>query len=212
MTRRLVLSYLGLAFLILLVLEIPLAVLAGRHEQDLTASQVEREASGLAAVTSEDVENNQIADLNAILARYHARTGGEIFVVGPAGQVVAHSAGDSDNDATGENRGLVQAALSGRSATSFASDEGQPWAAAAVPLSADGRSAGRPPPRSGRLVDRASGSRDLVGPGRVGGRRAGPHRPGRPAPRPFSLPAARPPRGRGEPARAGPPLGPSPHR
>ena len=89
MTRRLVLSYVGLALLILLVLEIPLAVLADRHEQDLTASQVEREASGLAAVTSEDVENGQIADLNAILARYHARTGGEIFVVNPAGQVVA---------------------------------------------------------------------------------------------------------------------------
>ena len=52
------------------------------------------------------------------------------------------SAGDSDNDATGEDRGLVQAALSGRSATSFSSDEGQPWAAAAVPLSADGRPQG----------------------------------------------------------------------
>ena len=62
--------------------------------------------------------------------------------MGPAGQVVAHSAGDSDNDATGESRGLVQAALSGRPATSFSSDEGRPWAAAAVPLSADGRSQG----------------------------------------------------------------------
>ena len=89
MTRRLVLSYLGLALLILVVLEIPLAVLAGRHEHDLTASQVEREASGLAAVTSEDVENGRIADLTAILARYHARTGEEIVVIGPAGQVVA---------------------------------------------------------------------------------------------------------------------------
>lgn len=139
MTRRLVLSYVGLAFLILLVLEIPLALLAGRHEQDNTASQVEREASGLAAVTSEDVENGQIADLNALLARYHARTGGEIFVVSPAGQVVARSGGDSDNDATGEDRGLVQSALSGRSAAAFTSDEGQPWGAAAVPLNADGR-------------------------------------------------------------------------
>jgi signal transduction histidine kinase len=139
MTRRLVLSYVGLAFLILLVLEIPLAVLASRHEHDLTAGQVEREASGLAAVTSEDVENGQIADLNAILDRYHARTGGEIFVVNPGHQVVARSAGDSDNDAAGEDRGLVQAALAGRSATSFGSDEGQPWATAAVPLNIDGR-------------------------------------------------------------------------
>jgi signal transduction histidine kinase len=142
MTRRLVLSYLGLAFLILLVLEIPLAVLAGRHEQDLTAGQVEREAAGLAAVTSEDVENGQLADLNAILGRYHARTGGEIFVISPRQQVLARSAGDTDNDAAAENRGLVQAALSGRSVTSFASDEGQPWAAAAVPINVDGRPQG----------------------------------------------------------------------
>ncbi len=142
MTRRLVLSYVGLAFLILLVLEIPLAILAGGHEQDVTAGQVEREASGLAAVTSEDVENGHLADLNAILARYHARTGGEIFVVNPRQQVVARSAGDGDNDAAGEDRGLVQAALSGRSATSFGSDEGEPWAAAAVPLNVDGRPQG----------------------------------------------------------------------
>jgi signal transduction histidine kinase len=141
MTRRLVLSYVGLAFLILLVLEIPLAILAGRHEHDLTASQVEREASGLAAVTSEDVENGKFADLNAILGRYHARTGGEIFVINPGHQVVARSAGDSDNDAV-EDRGLVQSALSGRPATSFVSDEGQPWAAAAVPLNVDGRPQG----------------------------------------------------------------------
>jgi signal transduction histidine kinase len=142
MTRRLVLSYLGLALLILLVLEIPLAVLAARHEQDLTVSQVEREANGLAAVTSEGVENNRTADLNAILASYHARTGGEVFLIGPGGQVVARSAGDSDNDAIGQNRELVQTAQTGRSATSFSSDEGRPWVAAAVPLSVDGRPQG----------------------------------------------------------------------
>ncbi len=142
MTRRLVLSYLGLALLILVVLETPLALLASRHEQDLTASQVEREADGLAAITSEDLENGRIADLTAILARYHARTGGEVFVVNGAGQVVAMSAGDSDNDATGEDRGLVQQALLGRSATSFSSDEGEPSASAAVPISAEANARG----------------------------------------------------------------------
>ena len=36
----------------------------------------------------------------------------------------------------------MQAALAGRSVTSFASDEGQPWAAAAVPINVDGRPQG----------------------------------------------------------------------
>ena len=142
MTRRLLLSYLGLALLILVMLEIPLAVLANHHERDMAASQVEREASGLAAVASDDVEKGRTADLAALLARYHERTTGEVFVVDMTGQVVAMSAGDSDNDATGEGRGLVQAALAGRSVSAFGSDEGQPWAAAAVPINDEGQARG----------------------------------------------------------------------
>ena len=142
MTRRLVLSYLGLALLILVMLEIPLGTLAARHERDLTASQAVREASGLAAVASEDVEHGRTADLTAILDRYYARTGGEVSVVDAAGQVIASATDDSDNDATGEERGLVQSALAGRSATSLSDDEGQPWANAAVPISGDGRAEG----------------------------------------------------------------------
>jgi signal transduction histidine kinase len=141
-TRRLVLSYLGLALLILVMLEIPLGALAARHERDLTASQVQREASGLAAVASEDVENRHTADLREILSRYHARTGGEVSVLDAAGHVIGSASGDSDNDATGEYLALVQAALSGRSATSISSDEGQTWASAAVPISGDGRAEG----------------------------------------------------------------------
>ena len=142
MTRRLVLSYLALALLILVMLEIPLALLAGRHEHDLTASQVEREASGLAAVASEDVEHGRMVDLSATLSRYRARTGGEVAVINLHGQVVAVSAGDADNDAAGEQRTLVQAALAGRSVTSFSSDEGRPWANAAVPITAGGQAQG----------------------------------------------------------------------
>ena len=55
MTRRLVLSYVGLALLILVMLEIPFGILAQRHERDMAASQAEQQATGLAAVASEDV-------------------------------------------------------------------------------------------------------------------------------------------------------------
>ena len=142
MTRRLVLSYLGLALLILVVLEIPMAVLAARHEHGLTAGQATREASGLAAVASEDVEHGRLADLTAVMAQYQSRTGEEVAIIDPAGTVIASSDRDNDNDATGAGRSLVQAALSGRSVTSFSSDEGQPWAYAAVPISADNQPQG----------------------------------------------------------------------
>ena len=81
MTRRLVLSYLGLALLILVLLEIPMAVLAANHEHGLTASQAVREATGLAAVASDDVEHGRLADLTAIMAQYQSRTGEEVAIV-----------------------------------------------------------------------------------------------------------------------------------
>jgi signal transduction histidine kinase len=141
MTRRLVLSYVGLALLILVLLEVPFGLLAQRHERDMAASQAEREATALAAVASEDVEHQRTAELNNLLARYQARTGGELEIVNPASHVLASSRGDGDNDATGEARNLVQAAISGRSVSSFSSDEGSPWATAAVPITADNQPA-----------------------------------------------------------------------
>jgi signal transduction histidine kinase len=141
-TRRLVLSYFGLALLILVMLEVPLAVLAQRHERDITASQAEREATGLAAVASEDVEHGRTADLSILVADYQSRTGGEVAIVDPSGQILAASSRDNDNDAAGEQRALVQAALSGRSVSRFASDEGHPFATSAVPLSADNQPEG----------------------------------------------------------------------
>ncbi len=141
MTRRLVLSYVGLALLILVMLEVPFGILAQRHERDMAASQAEREATGLAAVASEDVEHGRTADLAALVARYQSRTGGEVTVVDPAGNVSASSDTDGDNDALEQHR-LVQAALAGRSVNSFGADEGRPWASAAVPISGDNRPLG----------------------------------------------------------------------
>ncbi len=142
MTRRLVLSYLGLALLILVVLEIPLGVLASRHERDLTAGQAQQEASSLAAAASEDVEHGRTADLVTLVASYHARTGEEVAVVNPAGVVLAAADRDHDNDAAGDERSVMQVALSGRSASDFSSDEGKPWASAAVPIGSDGQPQG----------------------------------------------------------------------
>ncbi len=142
MTRRLVLSYLGLAVLILIVLEIPLAVLVARHEHDLTENAVAAQASGLAALASEDVEHGRQADLAATLAGYQSRTGQEVEIVNPAGATVASAGNDHDDDAQGSARSMVRAALSGKTVTAFTSDEDQPWASAAVPITVDGRPLG----------------------------------------------------------------------
>ena len=61
MTRRLVVSYLAIAVLILLILEVPLATLAQRFERNLAISQAEREANGLVAVAVEDMEKDHKA-------------------------------------------------------------------------------------------------------------------------------------------------------
>ena len=117
--------------------EIPMGLLAARHEHDQTAGQVAREATGLAAVANDDVEHGRLADLSVLMARYQSGTGEEVAIINPAGQVIASSDRDHDDDATGAQRSLVQAALSGRSVSSFSTDEGQPWAYAAVPISGD---------------------------------------------------------------------------
>lgn len=134
MTRRLVLSYVGLAVVILLALEVPLAILAASHERGLAADQAERAATGMAVVASEAMEHNRTADLQSIVERYRAETGGEVAILDHTGQVVAYSSGDARQDATGEGRELVQSALEGRTVGDFGPDERGYWAHAAVPI------------------------------------------------------------------------------
>lgn len=139
MTRRLILSYLGMALLILVVLEVPLAILAARHERDQATAQVEREAVGLAAVTSDSLEHGRTTELNAVVVRYRDETGGEIAVVGPTGRVVSSSSVDSAEDASHERGPMVTAALAGRTTSILATDDGRPWTYAAVPVTAAGK-------------------------------------------------------------------------
>ncbi len=136
------LSYVGLAVLILVLLEIPLGVLAARHERDLTAAQAERLAAGLAVVAGEDLETGRTGDLSATVRRYQAQTGGVVDVVDTADRLVAASEASSDSDVLSDQERLVEAALSGRPAGSFGTDAGVPWAHAAVPISTDGGQAG----------------------------------------------------------------------
>jgi signal transduction histidine kinase len=135
-TRRLLVSYLGLAVLILVILEVPLATLAQRFERNLAADQAVREASGLAAVAAEDFEKGPAGNLQSLVSAYQARTLGEVSVVSLSGQVIAASAAGSDDESV-EWHQLVSSALAGQSASLFAFDEHQPVAVAAVPIASD---------------------------------------------------------------------------
>jgi signal transduction histidine kinase len=133
-TRRLVLSYVGVAVLILAFLEIPLGVLSARHERDLTVAQTERLASGLAVVAAGDMEPGQAGNLAGTVSQYQVETGGVVEVISTADQLVARSDQRADPDVLVDEAKLIQAALAGRSVTSFGDDGDRPWAHAAVPV------------------------------------------------------------------------------
>lgn len=134
MTRRLLLSYLGLALLILVLLEAPLAVLIYRYERGLAASQAQRVATGVAIAAGDDFEHGRTADLQSVAARYRQETGGEVEILDSKGQEVADSDVDRDNDARGPEHHMVTVALGGSSIGQIIDDEGKAQAVAAVPI------------------------------------------------------------------------------
>lgn len=138
MTRRLLLSYLALAVLILLILEVPLATLAQRFERQLATSQIEKEVNGLVALASDELTPARHTQLESVVSSYHARTGGEVTVVMPDRAILASSSDDADHDAQ-EWRGVITRGLGGQSNAIYTSDEGRPYSVAAAPVVDDGQ-------------------------------------------------------------------------
>ncbi|MFF7601284.1 sensor histidine kinase [Streptomyces mirabilis] len=93
MTRRLLLSYLGLALLVLAGLEIPLGYLYARGESSRFSQTVERDASMLAELAEENIEKGNTAELPRLVGDYAAETGGRVVVVDRLGAVLVDSAG-----------------------------------------------------------------------------------------------------------------------
>ncbi|PKW05174.1 Signal transduction histidine kinase [Streptomyces sp. 1222.5] len=91
MTRRLLLSYLGLAILVLAGLEIPLGWIYARAEVSRASQSVERDASMLAEVTEENIEEGNLDALPDVVGDYATRTGGRVVVTDRQGIVLADS-------------------------------------------------------------------------------------------------------------------------
>jgi signal transduction histidine kinase len=87
-TRRLVLSYVALAAVVVLALELPLWLLYARHEHDLAGAGVAHDATALASLAEEGIDHPGAVDLNTLAARYRAALAADIMVVDRAGAVV----------------------------------------------------------------------------------------------------------------------------
>lgn len=134
MTRRLLLSYLGLALLVLAGLEIPLGYIYARGEVSRASQSVERDASMLAEVAEEHIEKGDLDELPDVVGNYAERTGGRSVVVDREGTVLADSrgAGHRGGDLSGQ-RDIAHALRNRATVTTTVDADGREVLAATLP-------------------------------------------------------------------------------
>ncbi len=114
MTRRLVASYLALALVVLVALEIPLGVLYARGERDALNLRIERDATALASLAEDVLESGgDPAALREVAAAYGADTGARAVIVDAQGRSVADSDPSRPLGRSFASRPEVAAALRG---------------------------------------------------------------------------------------------------
>ena len=120
MTRRLVATYLVLAAIVLVALEVPLGIVNERGQRRDLQQRVERDAVALAALVEDTLQAGARpgdAILRRIVRDYGASTGARVVVVGRSGTALADS---DDERALGRDfstRPEIAAALDGGVAT-----------------------------------------------------------------------------------------------
>ena len=90
MRRRLLVSYLSLAVLVLALLEIPLAAQYARSEQQTQRSRIERDAVGIATIAAGDLTRGSSgrATFRQLAVAYGRQTGGRVTLLDPHGRVL----------------------------------------------------------------------------------------------------------------------------
>ncbi len=114
MTKRLLLSYLTIAAIVLVVLEIPLAIFYQQRETGRLTVDVERDATTLASLYEDALEREASIDPNAA-GRYAARSGARVVIVDDAGLSLIDTSGAAHRDFS--TRPEIRSALGGRIAT-----------------------------------------------------------------------------------------------
>jgi signal transduction histidine kinase len=95
--RRLVVSYVTVAAVILLALEVPLGLVYARHEHDVAGAGVVHDATALASLADEGVEGRSTVNLVAVASHYRTALTGDVEIVDRTGTVLA---APRPNDAT----------------------------------------------------------------------------------------------------------------
>ena len=127
MRRRVVVALVTLVVLVLLLVEVPLAVTFARRERDGLAADVERDATSLAALAEEVIEDPGQHDVTALARRFGAGTDGGVVVIEARGQ--QSEVGD-DESLTPSLASALDQARQGHSTTGRSGGQ----AFAAVPL------------------------------------------------------------------------------
>ncbi|MEV7866712.1 HAMP domain-containing sensor histidine kinase [Streptomyces sp. NPDC088124] len=115
MTRRLMLSYVALALLVLLGLEIPLGYLYARGEESRFAQSIERDASMLAEIAEESIEKGNLTALPELAREYaEDNPGARVVIVDRTGRLLTDSAGTIPTGSTLAGEPDIAAALRNR--------------------------------------------------------------------------------------------------
>ena len=120
MTRRLVATYLILAAVVLVALEVPLGIINARGERRDLERRVERDAVALAALVEDSLQEGARpgdATLRRVVRDYAASTGARVVVVGPGGRALADSDDERELGRDFSTRPEIAAALDGVVAT-----------------------------------------------------------------------------------------------
>ncbi|MGW4565823.1 sensor histidine kinase [Streptomyces sp. NPDC004561] len=95
MTRRLLLSHLGLMLLVLLALEVPFGIFYARSELSRFSHAAQQGATTLAEVCEDKMEHGLTADLPELARAYGLRTGSRVLVAGHEGTLLTDTAARS---------------------------------------------------------------------------------------------------------------------
>jgi signal transduction histidine kinase len=114
MTKRLILSYVAVTVLVLILLEVPFGVFYAQRELDRLTANVERDASVIATIYEDALEDGLTADPQPA-ERYAERTGARVVVVDTRGVSIVDTAQTAPRDFS--TRPEIATALNGTRAT-----------------------------------------------------------------------------------------------
>ena len=119
MTRRLLASYLALTVVVLVALEVPLAIVNARNEQQDLTAKVERDAFVAASFAEDTLQLGLKSSphLAATVRNYQRQTGGRIVIVDKNGVAIADSHPTVPGEVSFLSRPEIAAALNSKTVT-----------------------------------------------------------------------------------------------